>query len=78
MCRPFCTKAILFNVFINWRVIFNLFCEKFLHPDLMIHFFFQIIYEINYCLMEELKKILGQDYDKLSRMSIIEEGAVKV
>lgn len=44
----------------------------------MIHFFFQIIYEINYCLMEELKKILGQDYDKLSRMSIIEEGAVKV
>ncbi|XP_075106371.1 uncharacterized protein LOC107783249 [Nicotiana tabacum] len=37
----------------------------------------EIIYEINYCLMEELKKILGQDYDKLSRMSIIEEGAVK-
>ncbi|XP_055803232.1 uncharacterized protein LOC129872315 isoform X2 [Solanum dulcamara] len=37
----------------------------------------EIIYEINYHLMEELKKSLGQDYDKLSRMSIIEEGAVK-
>lgn len=44
----------------------------------MIHFLFQIIYEINYRLMEELKKSFGQDYDKLSRMSIIEEGAVKV
>lgn len=28
--------------------------------------------------MEELKKTFGQDYDKLSRMSIVEEGAVKV
>ncbi|CAI9087396.1 OLC1v1021453C1 [Oldenlandia corymbosa var. corymbosa] len=37
----------------------------------------QIIYEINYKFMEELKKIIGQDYDRLSRMSIIEEGAVK-
>ncbi|XP_060191788.1 uncharacterized protein LOC132621507 [Lycium barbarum] len=37
----------------------------------------EIIYEINYCLMEELKKSFGQDYDRLSRMSIIEEGAVK-
>ncbi|KAK4711139.1 hypothetical protein R3W88_005652 [Solanum pinnatisectum] len=37
----------------------------------------EIIYEINYRLMEELKKSFGQDYDKLSRMSIIEEGAVK-
>ncbi|MCD7450255.1 hypothetical protein HAX54_004700 [Datura stramonium] len=37
----------------------------------------EIIYEINHRLMEELKKSFGQDYDKLSRMSIIEEGAVK-
>lgn len=28
--------------------------------------------------MEELKKRIGLDYDRLSRMSIIEEGAVKV
>lgn len=28
--------------------------------------------------MEELKKKIGQDYDRLSRMSIIEEGGVKV
>jgi starch phosphorylase len=28
--------------------------------------------------MEELKKKIGLDYNRLSRMSIIEEGAVKV
>ncbi|KAI5657166.1 hypothetical protein M9H77_25959 [Catharanthus roseus] len=37
----------------------------------------QIIYDINYNFMEELKKKIGQDYDRLSRMSIIEEGGVK-
>ncbi|KAM3285054.1 glycogen phosphorylase 1 [Capsicum chacoense] len=37
----------------------------------------EIIYEINHRLMEELKKSFGQDYDRLSRMSIVEEGAVK-
>ncbi|XP_027159815.1 glycogen phosphorylase 1-like isoform X2 [Coffea eugenioides] len=37
----------------------------------------QIIYEINYKFMEELKSMIGQDYDRLSRMSIVEEGAVK-
>lgn len=28
--------------------------------------------------MEDLKKRIGLDYDRLSRMSIVEEGAVKV
>lgn len=28
--------------------------------------------------MEELKKRIGLDYNRLSRMSIVEEGAVKV
>lgn len=37
----------------------------------------QIIYEINFNFMEELKKRIGLDYHRLSRMSIIEEGAVK-
>lgn len=37
----------------------------------------QIIYEINYKFLEELKSMIGQDYDRLSRMSIVEEGAVK-
>lgn len=40
--------------------------------------FIQIIYEINFRFLEELKKRIGLDYDRLSRMSIIEEGAVKV
>ncbi|GLU22950.1 hypothetical protein SLE2022_389860 [Rubroshorea leprosula] len=37
----------------------------------------QIIYDINFNFMEELKKRIGLDYDRLSRMSIVEEGAVK-
>ncbi|KAK9268074.1 hypothetical protein L1049_010513 [Liquidambar formosana] len=37
----------------------------------------QIIYDINFNFMEELKKKIGLDYDRLSRMSIVEEGAVK-
>ncbi|XP_034213185.1 glycogen phosphorylase 1-like [Prunus dulcis] len=37
----------------------------------------QIIYEINFKFVEELKKRIGLDYNRLSRMSIIEEGAVK-
>ncbi|WJX26678.1 glycogen phosphorylase [Trifolium repens] len=37
----------------------------------------QILYEINSNFMEELKKKIGLDYNRLSRMSIIEEGAVK-
>ncbi|KAL8192111.1 hypothetical protein R6Q57_028060 [Mikania cordata] len=37
----------------------------------------QIIYEINFAFMEELKRKIGQDYVRLSRMSIVEEGAVK-
>ncbi|KAI7756857.1 hypothetical protein M8C21_025042 [Ambrosia artemisiifolia] len=36
-----------------------------------------IIYDINFAFMEELKKKIGQDYSRLSRMSIVEEGAVK-
>ncbi|XP_022878114.1 glycogen phosphorylase 1-like isoform X1 [Olea europaea var. sylvestris] len=37
----------------------------------------QIIYDINYKFMEELKKKFGQDYSRHARMSIVEEGAVK-
>lgn len=37
----------------------------------------QIIYDINFAFMEELKKKIGPDYVRLSRMSIVEEGAVK-
>nr|XP_043622410.1 glycogen phosphorylase 1-like isoform X2 [Erigeron canadensis] len=37
----------------------------------------QIIYDINFSFMEELKKKIGQDYVRLSSMSIIEEGATK-
>ncbi|XP_071714786.1 uncharacterized protein [Rutidosis leptorrhynchoides] len=37
----------------------------------------QIIYDINFEFMEELKNKIGQDYARLSRMSIIEEGAAK-
>ncbi|KAK9055914.1 hypothetical protein SSX86_027001 [Deinandra increscens subsp. villosa] len=37
----------------------------------------EIIYDINFKFMEELKEKIGQDYARLSRMSIVEEGAVK-
>ncbi|XP_027352262.1 glycogen phosphorylase 1-like isoform X7 [Abrus precatorius] len=37
----------------------------------------QILYEINFNFMEELKKKIGLDYNRLSRMSIVEEGVVK-
>lgn len=37
----------------------------------------QIIYDINQKFIEELKKKIGLDYDRLSRMSIVEEGASK-
>ncbi|KAI3680745.1 hypothetical protein L6452_35521 [Arctium lappa] len=37
----------------------------------------QIIYDINFAFMEELKAKIGPDYARLSRMSIVEEGAVK-
>lgn len=40
--------------------------------------FVQIIYDINFFFMEDLKRHFGLDYDRLSRMSIVEEGAVKV
>lgn len=39
---------------------------------------FQIIYDINFFFMEDLKRHFGLDYNRLSRMSIVEEGAVKV
>ena len=41
-------------------------------------FFFQIIYDINFNFMEELKKRIGLDFSRLSQMSIVDEGAVKV
>ncbi|PSS24617.1 Glycogen phosphorylase [Actinidia chinensis var. chinensis] len=37
----------------------------------------QIIYDINFNFVEELKKRIGLDYSRLSLMSIVEEGAVK-
>ncbi|XP_019078127.1 uncharacterized protein LOC100264186 isoform X2 [Vitis vinifera] len=37
----------------------------------------QIIYDINFNFMEELKKRIGLDFNRLSQMSIVEEGAVK-
>ncbi|XP_057948578.1 uncharacterized protein LOC131144155 [Malania oleifera] len=37
----------------------------------------QIIYDINFNFMEELKQRIGPDYSRLSRMSIVEEDAVK-
>ncbi|KAL4205091.1 hypothetical protein AMTRI_Chr01g135480 [Amborella trichopoda] len=37
----------------------------------------QIIYDINFLFVEDLKKRFGSDYDRLSRMSIVEEGPVK-
>ncbi|KAH7546052.1 hypothetical protein FEM48_Zijuj01G0159700 [Ziziphus jujuba var. spinosa] len=37
----------------------------------------QIMYQINFNFVEELKKKIGLDYNRLSRMSIVEEGAVK-
>lgn len=43
-----------------------------------LYIFSQIIYEINHKFMEELKRRIGQDYSRLSRMSIVEEGSVKV
>ncbi|XP_047310788.1 glycogen phosphorylase 1-like [Impatiens glandulifera] len=37
----------------------------------------QIIYAINHDFMEELKSKIGEDYSRLSQMSIVEEGATK-
>lgn len=37
----------------------------------------QIIYAINLAFMEEMKKKVGSDFDRLARLSIVEEGAVK-
>ncbi|KAJ8761099.1 hypothetical protein K2173_000778 [Erythroxylum novogranatense] len=37
----------------------------------------QIIYDINFKFIDDLKKKIGTDYDRLSRMSVVEEGAVK-
>ncbi|XP_010919434.3 uncharacterized protein [Elaeis guineensis] len=37
----------------------------------------QIIFDINFSFMEELKKHFGLDFNRLSQMSIVEEGAVK-
>ncbi|CAN6689753.1 unnamed protein product [Malus baccata var. baccata] len=37
----------------------------------------QIIYDINFKFVEELKKRIGLDYNRLSRMSIVEEGSTK-
>ncbi|XP_041990206.1 glycogen phosphorylase 1-like isoform X4 [Salvia splendens] len=37
----------------------------------------QIMYDINHRFMEDLKRKIGQDYSRLERMSIVEEGIVK-
>lgn len=38
----------------------------------------QIIFDINFQFMEEMKKHFGNDFSRLARLSIIEEGAHKV
>lgn len=38
----------------------------------------QIIYEINRVFLEEVKKKVGSDFGRLARLSIVEEGSVKV
>lgn len=38
----------------------------------------QIIYQINFLYLEELKKRVGDDFFRIARMSIIEEGDTKV
>lgn len=37
----------------------------------------QIIYEINRVFLEEVKRKVGSDFDRLARLSIVEEGSVK-
>ncbi|GAQ88375.1 glycogen phosphorylase [Klebsormidium nitens] len=37
----------------------------------------QIIYDINFQYIEQLKKLIGNDYSRIARMSIIEEGQFK-
>ena len=38
----------------------------------------QIIYDINFFFLEDLRKRMSSDYARLARMSIIEEGTTKV
>ncbi|KAG6546468.1 hypothetical protein Mapa_012017 [Marchantia paleacea] len=38
----------------------------------------QIIYDINFHFLEELKRRFGNDYERLARMSIIEDGEKKI
>ncbi|KAL9276825.1 hypothetical protein ACSQ67_025615 [Phaseolus vulgaris] len=37
-----------------------------------------LLHEINFNFVEELKKKIGLDYNRPSRMSIVEEGVVKM
>lgn len=39
--------------------------------------FVQIIYKINTIFLEEVKSKFGNDYDRLARMSIVDEGEKK-
>lgn len=39
--------------------------------------FFQIIYKINTIFLEEVKSKFGNDYDRLARMSIVDDGEKK-
>lgn len=41
------------------------------------HCFVQIIYKINTIFLEEVKSKFGNDYDRLTRMSIVDEGEKK-
>jgi len=41
------------------------------------HCFLQIIYKINTIFLEEAKSKFGNDYDRLARMSIVDEGEKK-
>jgi starch phosphorylase len=38
----------------------------------------QIIFEINLLFIEDIKKKVGSDFDRLARLSIVEEGSTKV
>jgi starch phosphorylase len=41
------------------------------------HCFVQIIYNINTIFLEEVKSKFGNDYDRLARLSIVDEGEKK-
>lgn len=49
-------------------------CEQF---EAYTYLFVQIIYKINTIFLEEVKSKFGNDYDRLARLSIVDEGEKK-